>query len=89
MHYVYFLKSIDSEDLYVGCTADLRRRFEEHNHQGNTSTKNHQWRLVYYEAFSFKIDAQTRERKLKQHGKSLAMLKKRLQFSVREPKGAG
>jgi len=45
---------------------------------------------VYYESYDASEDAQQRERMLKQHGKSLAMLKKRLVHSLdKGAKGAG
>ena len=89
MFYVYYLQSLDSDDSYIGFTANLERRLEEHNHQGNVSTKHHQWRVVYFEAYLSEHDARAREKQLKQYGKSLAMLKKRLLCSLRDPKGAG
>ena len=89
MYYVYLLRSIDSHHHYIGFTTDVKRRLEQHNTHQNISTKNHQWRVAYYEAYASEIDARDRERKLKQYGKSLSMLKKRLDNSLRDPKGAG
>ncbi|MBU0531444.1 GIY-YIG nuclease family protein [Patescibacteria group bacterium] len=51
MHYTYVLQSKSSGRLYVGSTADLRKRFEEHNSGKVRSTKAYRpWRLTYYEA---------------------------------------
>ena len=89
MYYVYLLKSLDSDDIYLGYSQDVQRRLDEHNARGNASTKHHQWQLVYYEAYASEFDARDRERRLKQYGKSLSMLKKRLENSIRDSKGAG
>ena len=78
MFYVYLLKSPKTDQIYVGFTTDLRRRFAEHQklqrHKG--------WRLVYYEAYRNREDAAERERKLKSYGSSLQRLKLRLKRSL-------
>ena len=52
MFYVYCINSLDDNNrFYIGSTCDLRRRLEEHNAAKNRSTKNHQWKVVYYEAY--------------------------------------
>ena len=89
MFYVYLLCSINSDDIYIGFTTNLERRLSEHNAGKNVSTKKHQWRMAYYEAYASESDARDRETKLKQYGKSLAMLKKRLSESLKNLKGAG
>jgi len=38
--------------------------------------------LIYYEAYKNKLDAQERERKLKQRGQSVKRLKERIQNSL-------
>ena len=51
MYYVYILKSKLTDDLYKGCTEDLKKRFDEHNSGKVKSTKPFRpWTLVYYEA---------------------------------------
>jgi putative endonuclease len=40
MWYVYFLQ-LDNDDIYVGSTNDLRRRFKSHENGEVTSTKGH------------------------------------------------
>lgn len=68
MYYVYLLKSSKNDDIYVGYTGDLRKRFNEHNSGEVKSTKpNIPWRLIYYEAYKAKFDATKRERQLKNH----------------------
>ena len=81
MFYVYLIRS-EKQELYIGSTNDLRRRFREHNRNRSTATKNHRWHLVYYEAFASEKDAREREQKLKQHGYSLRHLKSRLKRSL-------
>ncbi|KKQ27795.1 MAG: Excinuclease ABC subunit C [Candidatus Magasanikbacteria bacterium GW2011_GWC2_37_14] len=62
MHYVYILKSVKSGKLYKGFTNDLKRRIKEHNLGNSEFTSNNgPWKLVYYEAFLSKKDAQQEE----------------------------
>ena len=89
MFHVYILKSTDSNDLYIGFTSDIQKRLLVHNQGKNTSTKLHQWILVYSESFLAEADARKRERMLKQYGKSLGMLKKRISGSLKGSKSAG
>ena len=52
MYYVYILKSSKSNKLYYGYTADLKKRFKEHNNGKSKFTKGHiPWKLVFYCAF--------------------------------------
>jgi putative endonuclease len=81
MHYVYVLKNSLNE-LYYGCTKDLKKRFSEHNNGRSFSTKKHKWRLVYYEAYLDENDAWEREKQLKQYGQALTQLKKRIRKSL-------
>lgn len=81
MHYVYLLKN-ENNELYYGCTQDLKKRFFEHNNGKSTYTKNHKWKLIYYEAYSDDSDAWEREKQLKQRGQALAQLKRRLKKSL-------
>ncbi|OHA83829.1 MAG: hypothetical protein A2408_00555 [Candidatus Yonathbacteria bacterium RIFOXYC1_FULL_52_10] len=60
MFYVYVLKNGRDGGTYIGYTNDLKRRLVEHAGK--------QPELVYYEAYKDKMDAQERERKLKQRG---------------------
>ena len=81
MYYVYLLSN-ENNNLYTGCTNDLKRRLVEHNEGKTHSTKNHLWKLVYYEAYTSKDDAFNREKMLKQHGYSIRHLKSRLKNSL-------
>ncbi|HRY82137.1 MAG TPA: GIY-YIG nuclease family protein [Candidatus Moranbacteria bacterium] len=81
MHYVYVVKN-ELEELYYGCTNNLRKRLFEHNNDKSFSTKNHHWKLVYYEAYLEESDAWNREKQLKQYGQALAQLKRRIKKSL-------
>lgn len=64
--YVYVLQSKKNNELYVGYTKDLRRRFSEHNCDKNFSTKPYvPWQLIFYEAYLNEEDAKRREKYLK------------------------
>ena len=79
MYYVYLLRSSKTNKFYVGYSSNLRQRFYAHNQGMVTSTKSGvPWSIVYYEAYSSAKAAQVREKRLKQYGKALATLKKRV-----------
>lgn len=66
MFYVNILKSIASNRLYIGKTADLKVRFSEHNSGQNASTKSYRpWEIIFYEVYVTKSDADRREKFLK------------------------
>lgn len=65
-YYVYILKSEKNNSLYIGFSADLKKRFERHNKGLNKATKPFiPYQLIFYEAFRDKIDALNREKYLK------------------------
>lgn len=65
MHYVYFLL-LKNEKVYTGMSDDLRRRIDEHKAGKVESTRNFRpFRLIGYEAYILKSDAQRREKFLK------------------------
>ena len=66
MHYVYVLRSVSDAGFYIGYSANLRRRFVQHN-QGSASATAHRgpWTLIYYEAYLEQADALGREQYLK------------------------
>lgn len=77
MYYVYLLIN-QQGDKYIGYTADLKRRFKEHNQPGRGYTQQRRpWKLVYYEAYTEAQIAQARERQLKANGSARATLYKR------------
>lgn len=58
MHHVYILESIDTGKRYIGYTTDVYRRLAEHNAHKNVSTsREREWRLIYYESYLQKLDA--------------------------------
>lgn len=67
MYYVYVLQSLRKTDwLYKGSTSDLKRRLGEHNSSKSFSTAPYApFRLIYYEAYLLKKDAEAREKYLK------------------------
>ena len=69
MHYVYVLRSLSDDGLYVGYSANLRRRLVQHN-EGAAFATSHRgpWKLIYYEAYLEQVDAVGREKYLKSGG---------------------
>lgn len=66
MHYVYILQSLKDKKFYIGSTKDLKRRVLEHRNAKVPSTKSRlPLRLLCYEAYLTKIEAQRREIYLK------------------------
>jgi putative endonuclease len=66
VQYVYVLYSNSDHGLYIGYTANLRRRLGEHQ-AGSAMATSYRgpWRLIYYEAYTEKLDALGREEFLK------------------------
>jgi len=89
MYYVYILLSRKDERLYIGYTSDLKRRFCEHSRGNVESTKNRRpLRLLGYEAYHSKNDAENREKYLKSGGKPSNELKLRYSSSIEDILGA-
>jgi putative endonuclease len=66
MFYVYVLQSQLNEGLYIGYTSDLKRRLWQHNSGVSKATSfRRPLKLIYYEAYIAKEDAEGRERFLK------------------------
>jgi len=72
MQYVYVLQSNKDNELYLGCTKDLKERLKLHNAKKITSTKKHApFALIYYEAYTNNKDAYNREKYMKtQYGRN-------------------
>lgn len=86
MFYVYILESESSNELYIGFTQDLKKRFKEHNNGQNVSTKRYlPWELVYYEACINEQDARRREKYFKT-SQGRRMLKARIKEYTHEKK---
>jgi len=65
-YYLYILQSQKDHELYTGITHDLRKRVKEHNSGKNISTSYRRpLKLIYYEAYLLKSDAEAREKYLK------------------------
>ena len=66
MQYVYILRSLADNNLYVGCTHNLKHRLSLHNRKKVYSTANRTpLILIYYETCMDKSDAFSREAFLK------------------------
>jgi len=83
VYYVYVLKSLKDKKIYTGYSSDLKRRFLQHQLGLIKSTKNRRpLKLIYYEAFLDKKDAQNREKYLKSGGKAKIGLKLQIKNSL-------
>ncbi len=66
MQYVYILQSKKDNELYIGCTRDLKARVILHNAKKVSSTaKRAPFVLIYYEAYINSTDAYNREKYMK------------------------
>ena len=66
MYYVYILLSLKDGKIYIGCTYDLKKRFNLHNLGKVYSTRHRRpFKLIHYEAYLNKHDAFNREQWLK------------------------
>jgi predicted GIY-YIG superfamily endonuclease len=78
MWYVYILRSTTDNNLYIGSTNDVARRFSEHNSGKVDSTKSRRpFSLEAYFAVKYKSRAVAFERYLKS-GSGRAFLHKRI-----------
>ena len=85
MFYVYIIKSKKSNRLYTGFSSDLKQRVKDHNSGKSPYTNRMRpWKLVYYEAYLSKEDAQKRERNLKLRSNASLQLRKRIKQSINE-----
>ena len=83
MYYVYILLSCKDSNIYTGYSSDLKRRFNQHQLGLVKSTKNRRpLKLIYYEAYISKKDAQIREKYLKSGGKAKNSLKLQIKNSL-------
>lgn len=67
MYYVYIIESKQNKSWYIGYSANLRKRIQDH-YSGKgcrTTARKSDWFLIYYEAYVNKLDALGRERFLK------------------------
>ena len=69
MFYVYVLHSLKDHGLYIGFNTNLKKRIAEHEHGASFATKYRgPLKLIYYEAYIHRHDAEGRERYLKSGG---------------------
>ncbi len=81
MYFVYILFN-ENKSYYIGYTEDINKRVISHNTNNNKSTKGHNWRLVYYEAFFTKYLALKREKQLKINGRMRDLLINKLKANL-------
>ncbi|MBI2591742.1 MAG: GIY-YIG nuclease family protein [Candidatus Brennerbacteria bacterium] len=68
-----------NEQLYLGSTNNLQRRFAEHNSGLSSYAKKYMpYGLVYYEAYQSEEDARKRESNLKLRANAFNQLKSRM-----------
>ena len=78
MYYVYVLRSMSDDGLYIGYSANLRKRFAQHIDGRSFATSYRgPWKLIYYEGYVEQADALGRERYLKS-GAGRRLLRKQL-----------
>lgn len=79
MFYVYLIRSLSlPEQVYVGITENLKKRFETHNAGGSVHTAKYKpWELISYIGFKNEVKARQFEKYLKS-GSGRAFAKKRL-----------
>lgn len=67
MHYVYIIQSISHpEQIYVGCTQDIKQRLSDHNSSNSPHTAKYKpWGIISYIAFTNKAKAYEFEEYLK------------------------
>ena len=63
---MYVLRSESDSGFYIGFSTDLKRRLSEHTRGASFATKSRgPWKLIYYEAYTERADAEGREKFLK------------------------
>jgi len=66
MFTVYVLKSLGSNNIYVGQTGDLDKRLERHNNGGSKATARYKpWKIVLIYNYQTRTAALKREKELK------------------------
>ena len=84
MFYVYVLHSMLDNGLYIGYSANLRKRLKDHSAGLSFATSfRGPWKLIYYEAYIEDKDAAGRERYLKS-GSGRRLLRAQLRNHFKE-----
>ena len=83
MFYVYVLQSESDTGFYIGFSTNLRARLRQHQ-EGESSATSHRgpWKLVYYEAYTEREDADGREKFLKS-GAGRRFLRNQLRYYLK------
>jgi putative endonuclease len=83
-YFVYVLISLKDKKFYIGFTNNLKRRIFQHN-QGKTDSLRYRrpLKLIYFEGFVNKKDAQEKE-KFYKSGRGQEVLKKILENTLNE-----
>jgi putative endonuclease len=83
-YFVYVLISLKDKKFYIGFTNNLKRRISQHN-QGKTDSLRYRrpLKLIYFEGFINKKDAQEKE-KFYKSGRGHEVLKKILENTLNE-----
>jgi len=72
MYFVYMMESEKDHKLYIGSTDDLTGSFAAHNRNKVEATKGRRpFKMLYYEIFLKKENAQQREERLKKFWQSV------------------
>ena len=67
MFFVYVLKSLERNYIYVGITDNIERRFNEHQTGKNKTTKPYRpFRLILTEKYITRLEARQREKSIAQ-----------------------
>ncbi len=83
MFFVYILKSLKDQLLYIGSTKNLIERYKKHNSGLVPSSRNRRpLTLVYYEAYASEQDARHREHNLKLGARARRQLLIRIKKSI-------
>ena len=84
MHYIYVLRSIADDGFYIGYSANLRKRLRQHS-QGDSFATSYRspWKLIYYEAYTEREDAEGHEKYLKS-GAGRRFLRSQLRHYLRK-----
>jgi len=80
MYYFYALQFVKNKKLYSGFTNDLKKRIRDHkSKQSNFTSRNGEFRLIFYEAYLNKKDAKEAEKYFKSgHGREV--LREKLKY---------
>ena len=80
---MYVLRSESDSGFYIGFSTDLKRRLAEHTRGAAFATKSRgPWKLIYYEAYTEREDAEGREEFLKS-GAGRRLLRAQLRHYLR------